>query len=339
MAKRDYYDVLGVPRRATGSEIRRAYRRLARQYSPDVNPWDQSAEGLFEEIAEAYRVLADPAGRALYDRYGHGAFGGAAAEGSAQALRGDDLHAPVEIDLEEALHGVSTVVEITRHERCRACGGTGGADGAAVGPCAACGGRPIQIVRRHQGTAVTARCTACGGTGRRWPPPCGSCAGRGTTPRPARLVVQIPPGVDTGSQVRVPGEGHAAPIPGRPGDLVVITRVRAHPLFTRKGDNLYCEVPITVPEAALGARIRVPTPDGPAVLTVPSGTQSGQTFRVRAKGCPRLDRDGRGDLYVVTQVVIPRNPDSTLEAVLRALERLLPEDPRAPLWAHREVRP
>jgi DnaJ-class molecular chaperone len=145
--------------------------------------------------------------------------------------------------------------------------------------------------------------------------------------------VAIPPGVDTGAQIRIGGQGHAVRAPGTPGDLVVITRVRAHSFFVRKGDNVHCEVPLTVPEAALGARIQVPTPDGPAVITVPAGTQSGQIFRLRGRGCPRLDRDGRGDLFVAMRVVIPRNTDTTHEEVLRALQRLCPEDPRAALWS------
>jgi DnaJ-class molecular chaperone len=147
-----------------------------------------------------------------------------------------------------------------------------------------------------------------------------------------RIEVTIPPGVDTGAQIRVPGEGHAALAPGRPGDLIVITRVHPHPFFTRKGDHLHCEVPVTVPEAALGARIQIPVPEGPVVVTIPAGTQTGQTLRIRGKGCPRLDREGRGDLLVQTRVVIPRNPDSALQEVLQALRRLLPDDPRAELW-------
>ncbi len=154
---------------------------------------------------------------------------------------------------------------------------------------------------------MATRCAACGGTGWRLPPPCSGCAGRGTRARPCRIAVAIPPGVDTGAQVRVPDEGHAAPAPGRRGDLIVITRVRPHPLFTRKGDHLHCEVPLTVPEAALGARIQIPTPDGPVAVTIPAGTQTGQTLRVRGKGWPRLDRDGRGDLLVQARVMIPRN--------------------------------
>jgi molecular chaperone DnaJ len=329
MAKRDYYEVLGVGRQAGGGEIRRAYRRLARQYSPDVNVWDDRCPGLFGEIAEAYGVLSNPAARAMYDRFGHRAFD---AGGGERPPRGEDLHYPIEIDLEQALRGVTATVDATRREPCAACRGSGGRGGGGVVSCPACGGRPVRIALQAGDLAVTSRCEACAGTGRVLPPACPPCSGRGTVPRSCRITVRIPPGVDTGAQIRVAGEGHAAPAPGEPGDLVVITRVRPHAFFTRKGDNLYCELPLSVPEAALGARIPVPTLDGPAALTIPPGTQSGQILRLRGKGCPRLDRDGRGDLFVATRVTIPRNADTMLEDVLRALQRLLPEDPRAELW-------
>ena len=301
MAKRDYYQVLGVSRHATSLELRRAYRRLAREYSPDVNVWAERAAGLFEEITAAYRVLSDPAARVLYDRLGPRAFEGASGGAREPALRGEDLHYPVDLVLEDTLRGVTAILDVTRQEVCPACAGSGRAEGRATDRCPACGGRE-------------------------------------TVPQQARVPVGIPPGVDTGAQIRAPGEGHAAPGAGRRGDLVVTTRVRPHPFFTRKGDNLYCEVPITVPEAALGARLQVPTPDGPAVMTVPPGTQSGQVFRIRGRGCPRLHQDGRGDLFVATRVMIPRNADSTLEGVLRALQRLLPEDPRAHLWNRQGAR-
>ena len=332
MRKRDYYEVLGVSRAAPVSEIRRAYRRLARRYSPDVNLWDARAEGLFEEIREAYRVVGDPAARSLYDRLGHRAFE-PAGEGPAMGAtaRGEDIHYAMELDLDEALRGVRAEIEFTRLDSCEACGGSGGAGRQAAQPCPACHGRPVRVAL-HGDRPVAARCAVCGGTGWRLPPPCPGCGGRGTRPRPCRLEVAIPPGVDTGAQVRILGEGHAAPAPGRRGDLIVITRVRPHPLFTRKGDHLHCEVPVTVPEAALGARIQIPTPDGSVVVTIPAGTQTGQTLRVRGKGCPRLDREGRGDLLVETRVMIPRNTDPALEEVLQALRRLLPGDPRAELW-------
>jgi molecular chaperone DnaJ len=330
--KRDYYEVLGVSREAAALEIRRAYRRLARRYSPDVNLWDTRAEGLFEEIREAYRVVGDPTARSLYDRLGHQAFEPAPGGTTGRSLaRGEDIHYAIEVELAQALHGVRAEIEVSRMEPCEACHGSTGAGSQAAQPCPACQGRPIRVAL-HRDRPVTTRCATCGGTGWRLPPPCPACAGRGTRPRSRRIEVAIPPGVDTGAQVRVPGEGHAAPAPGRPGDLILMTRVRPHPLFSRKGDHLHCELPLTVPEAALGTRIPIPTPDGPVVVTIPAGTQTGQTLRVRGKGCPRLGREGRGDLLVQTRVVIPRNPDPALEEVLHALRRLLPEDPRADLW-------
>ena len=335
MSKRDYYDVLRVRRGAGAPEIRRAYRQLARQYSPDINLWDDRADGLFDEIAEAYRILGDPATRALYDRLGHQAFEPPREGAADRAARGEDLHYPIEIEFEQALRGVPVVTEAARLEPCAVCDATGGAGGRRVVRCRVCQGRPVRIVVGNGELPVAARCEACRGAGWQVPEPCPACSGRGTLLRQFRLSVAIPPGVDTGAQIRVPGEGHAAPAPGVRGDLVVITRVRPHPFFTRKGDNLYCEVPITVPEAALGARIQIPTPDAAAMVTIPAGTQSGQIFRIRGKGCSRLDRGGRGDLLVVTRVVIPRNADSTLEEVLRTLQRLLPENPRAELWGRR----
>jgi molecular chaperone DnaJ len=329
VSKRDPYAVLGVSREASPAEIRRAYRRLARRYSPDVNLWDPRAGALFEEICEAYHVLGNAAARALYDRLGPAAFEPAGNGGASPA--GEDLHAVVALDLEEALRGTETTIEVTRAERCAACRGTGGADGQPAVRCPRCQGRPVRITAEGD-RPVVARCAACQGSGWRVPPPCPACGGRGTRRQPARLTVAIPPGVDTGAQIRVPGEGHAAPAPGRRGDLVVITRVRPHPVFTRRGDHLYCEVPLTVPEAALGVRVRIPAPDGATMVTIPAGTQSGQVLRVRGKGAPRLDRDGRGDLFLQVRVLIPRNPDPALEEVLRALRRLLPDDPRAELW-------
>jgi molecular chaperone DnaJ len=330
--KRDYYDLLGVARHATDQDIRRAYRRLARQHCPDVNVWDDRAGEVFEELAEAYRVLSDRTARAVYDRLGHRGLGPAAEGEAGGAPAGEDLHYPIEIEFEEAIRGVTVAVAVVRQEPCPACAGTGGAAGREAARCLVCQGQPLRVERRR-GVPAVVRCDACGGSGWRLPELCGPCDGHGTLPRPARVTVQVPPGVDMGSQVRVHGEGHASRAPGRRGDLVVITRVRPHPYFVRKGDNLFCEVPVTFPEAALGARIQMPTVDGPAVITVPAGTQSGQVFRLRGKGCPRLDRDGRGDLFVEARVTIPRNADATLEEVLRALQRLLPQDPREALWA------
>jgi molecular chaperone DnaJ len=321
---------LGVSRQASAEEIRRAYRRLARRYSPDVNLWEERAESLFQEIREAYRVIGDPGARALYDRLGHRAFEASLDGSPAAGAQGEDIHYVMEIGLGQALRGLRASIELTRLEHCESCRGAGGTDGQAAEPCPACRGRPVRV-ELDGNRPLAARCAACRGTGWRLPPPCPGCGGRGTRSRSHRLEVTIPPGVDTGAQIRVPAEGHAAPMAGRRGDLVIITRVEPHPLFTRKGDHLHCEVPVTVPEAALGARIQIPAPDGPVVVTIPAGTQTGQTLRVRGRGCPRLGREGRGDLLVEPRVVVPRNPDPALEEVLQALRRLLP-DPRAGLW-------
>jgi molecular chaperone DnaJ len=337
MRKRDYYAVLGVSRGVSLPELRRAYRRLARQYSPDVNFSDERSLALFAEIDEAYRVLGDVGARTLYDRLGHRAFAPEGAANGDGPGRGEDLHYAIEIEFEDSLRGLRVVLDVARLEPCATCSATGGAHGRQVELCAVCEGRPVRILE-GPGRPVASRCQACRGTGWQLPERCLACGGRGTVPGTGRIPVRIPPGVDTGAQIRVPGEGHAGPAPAGRGDLVVVTRVRPHAFFTRKGDHLCCEVPVTVPEAALGARIQLPTPEGPVVVTVPAGTQSGQVLRIRGRGCPRRDRGGRGDLLVATRVVIPRNADSTLAGVLRELQRLWPENPRAAMWSGRGAR-
>jgi len=285
--RRDYYAVLGVPATAGPREIREAYRRLARQYSPDVNVWDERARALFEEISEAYRVLSDPTARSLYDRFGHWPDPGALGAGR----RGEDVHATVELGFAEAARGVRLDLAVQRFSPCGACGASGvRADG-----------------------------------------PCRVCAGRGVRRAVDVVPVTIPPGVDTGSQVRVPGEGSAGPYGGPRGDLVVNTRVREHPFFSRRGESVHCEVPISVWEALRGARIRVPTPTGEATLVIPPGTAPGQVFRLRGQGLPRLSGDGPGDLYVTIRVEIPRGLDARTDELVRELERLLPMQPRAGL--------
>jgi molecular chaperone DnaJ len=279
--RRDYYAVLGVSASAGHREIRQAYRRLARQYSPDVNFWDQTATRLFEEIAEAYRVLGEPDARSLYDRFGHRVFRRDA--GEAQGPRGDDVYVPVELSFADAARGVGLALTVERSRACPECAGAG----------------------------------------------CPACRGRGLRPEVAAVRVVIPAGVDTGAQIRMPGEGHEGPAAGPRGDLIIITRVREHHFFTRKGDNLCCELPITLAEAVLGVRIRVPTLDGEAALVVPPGTQGEQVFRLRGKGLRRLHGDGSGDLYVTVGVTIPQGLDARTQELFRELERLLPETPRA----------
>lgn len=287
--RRDYYAVLGITATAGPREVRQAYRCLARQYSPDVNFWDDRARSLFEEIAEAYRVLGDPPARAMYDQFG---LTRGAAETLSGGRRGDDIHATVDVSFAEAARGATRTIHVSRHSSCRTCGARGRfASGAA----------------------------------------CDACGSRGVARMTEDVTVSIPPGVDSGVQLRVAGEGSAAPFGGPRGDLLVSTRVAEHPFFTRKGDNVHCEVPISVWEAIRGARIKVPTPQGEAVIVVPRGTTGGQVFRLRGQGLPRLTRDGTGDLYVTVRVEIPAGLDARTDELVRDLERLMPLEPRCDL--------
>lgn len=282
---RDYYAVLGIASTAGVREIRQAYRRLARRYSPDVNFWETEAQALFQEISEAYRVLSDPAARSMYDRYGD-----LLADRSAvgEGRRGDDLHVTVSLSLADVARGMTLPVDLSRFSPCGACHGDG----------------------------------------------CGGCRGRGVRLAPERVSIPIPAGVDTGAQLRIAGEGHAGPFGAPRGDLIVSTRVEDHPFFVRKGDNLHCEVPVTLGEAILGARLQVPALDGDAVLVVPPGTQSGQSFRLRGRGLPHAFGEGAGDLYVTVRVEIPKGLDARTQEIVRELDRVLASTPRAHLRRH-----
>ena len=286
--RRDYYAVLGVVATAGPREVRQAFRRLARQYSPDVNFWDAQARALFEEISEAYRVLSDPAARTMYDRFGTAVLGDAALPAG---RRGEDAHVALELEFAQVVRGTRTRVDVQRFSPCAACGASGQAAGAR----------------------------------------CAACAGRGVRQRLEAVDVEIPAGADTGAQIRVAGEGHAGPFGGPRGDLVVSTRVREHPFFRRKGESVHCEVPISVWEVLLGARIRVPTPAGEAVLVVPPGATGGQVFRLRGQGLPRLAGEGTGDLYVTIGIEVPTGLDARTHDLVRQLERLMPMEPRATL--------
>jgi len=326
---RDYYAVLEVRAGATPVQIRQAYQRLARRYSPDVNFLDRDTEALFEEIVEAYRVLSDPTARTVYDR------GPAVEERSARrertstptaGRRGEDLHAPVELSFQQAVSGVAVDVTVERLSPCRPCQATGSRPGAAAARCGHCGG--TGAVWTDRGAIAPQTCPACDGAGERVSDPCPECRGRGARPETATVAVAIPAGVDTGVQLRVPGEGHAGPFGGPRGDLMVITRVREDTAFTRKGDNLYVELTVTVVEAVLGARAPVLTLEGTAEVVVPPGTQSGQVLRLRGRGLPRLSGVGRGDLYVTVHVAIPRGIDARTQELFREIGRLLPTSPR-----------
>ncbi len=362
--KRDYYEVLGVSRNATDREIKRAYRHLARKFHPDVNPGKKTAESAFKEVNEAYEVLSDPKKRREYDRFGHAASAGAGAgpgpggagfagfdmgqfdfgspEGlgdlfsdlfrgrrggpAAEAARGRDIHYTLDLNFEDAVRGLSTEISVQKEVACEVCGGSGARPGAPLVTCPECNGSG-----QHPGRSLLrgpTPCGRCGGTGKARAEACAACRGRGTQPRTERIKVKIPPGVDNGSRVRLAGMGAAGPRGAPPGDLFLITRVRPHPFLERKGDNLYCEIPITISEAALGARIEIPTVDGPASMRIPSETSSGQTFRLAEKGVPHLKGGGRGDQFVTVKIAVPKGLDTRSQELLREFGRLNPPPAR-----------
>ncbi len=374
-AKHDYYELLGVARRASLKEIRQAYRKLARKHHPDLNPGDKSAEEKFKQIQEAYEVLSDPRKRKMYDQFGfyseggpppgaeqagprmHIDFGGfdfggtggrgfrdlfqeflhglgsEPAAGPGEADR--DLEYQVDIDFWEAVRGTVKKFTFTRLDVCGSCRGSGaGAGGQQV--CTACGGSG-QATRAAGVMRFNLTCSRCGGTGR-LRPICRECSGEGRASRPETIDVRIPAGVQTGSRVRVAGYGNAGRQGGAPGDLYIITNVRPHQFFERRADDIYTRVPITVSEASLGAKIAVPTIDGRALLRIPPGTNSGQTFRLREKGVPSARVAGRrGDQYVEVQVIVPKPLDERVRHLLRELAQLNPEDPRRDLFARAGV--
>ena len=338
MSKRDYYEVLSVSRTATDQEIKSAYRRLAIKYHPDKNPNDASAEEKFKEAAEAYSVLSDSEQRARYDRFGHagvsssaagagGAWGapgfggiedilgdlfgfgdvfggGRAGSRRTSAQRGADLRYDLEITLEEAARGMTAQLRIPRLESCDTCKGSGAAEGSQPETCSTCAGSGQ--VRYQQGFFSVARtCHVCRGAGRVIKNPCPDCKGTGRVEREKQLEVKIPAGVETGSRLRVSGEGEAGTQGGPTGDLYVVIHVAEHDQFERQGSNLYEAVPITFAQAALGAEIMVKTLDDEEKVKVPMGTQTGTVFRLRGKGMPVLGGRGRGDLFVSVTVITP----------------------------------
>ena len=354
----DLYVVLGLPHGATESDIKRAYRRLARRYHPDINPGDGLAEARFRQILDAYETLIDPQRRSRYDA-GHGVetaddrrksgfegfdfssrgadysatFGDLFAEvlterGARPAgqERGADLHQDVRLSFEEALDGAERQVTVTRRESCRACAGTG-ATRISAAPCHLCQGTgAVRTVRGHM--VFSRSCAGCGGTGQQRPRACDTCGGAGQDTRSDTISVRIPPGVAEGDRVRIAGNGNAGIRGGQPGDLYVTVHVAPHPTLRREGDDLFVIVPIAVHEAALGARVDIPTPDGSARLRVPPGTQSGQRFRLRERGATST-RDGRrGDLVVEVRLMLPKVLDERSKELLREFGRINGENVR-----------
>ena len=334
MSKRDYYEVLGVNRKATEQELKSSYRKLALQFHPDRNPGNKDAEEKFKEINEAYGVLSNGDSRARYDRFGHAGVGSAASSGAwgapdfggfedilgdlfsdifggtrnsrrAGPQRGADLRFDLEITLEQAATGYKTQINIPRLENCETCKGSGAAPGTSPVTCSVCGG--AGQVRFQQGFfSVSRTCHQCRGNGRMITSHCKSCNGQGRIEKENQIEIKIPAGVDTGARLRLAGEGEAGSSGGQHGDLYVVIRVKEHELFERQGNNLYVNVPITFSQAALGAEIKVPTLDGEETLSVPEGTQTASIFRLKGKGIVSLQGHGRGDLFVVTTIITPQ---------------------------------
>src|SRR6266571_3648724 len=349
MSKRDYYEILGVSRTAADQEIKSAYRRLAMLHHPDKNPNDATAEEKFKEAAEAYAVLSDAEQRRRYDRFGHAGvssgagaswgapgfggivdilgdlfgfgdvFGGARTSSRRSAAqRGADLRYDLEITLEEAAGGMTAQLRIPRLEACEKCKGTGAAPGTQAESCQTCGG--MGQVRYQQGFFSVARtCHVCRGAGRVIGTPCADCKGAGRIEREKSMEVKIPAGVETGSRLRVQGEGESGTSGGPAGDLYVVIHVAEHERFERQGSNLYASVPVTFAQAALGAEIPVETLDSQQTLKIPMGTQTGTVFRLKGQGMPVLGGRGRGDLFISVTVI---TPTSLTREQRRLLEQL-----------------
>ncbi len=353
--KRDYYEVLGIQKGASEEEIKRAYRKMARKYHPDVNPGDKEAEEKFKEVNEANEVLSDPQKRAMYDQYGHagvdpnfnpgggfsgfGGFGGddfdlgsifesffgggMGGSGSGRRngpVRGENLRASVVLSFEEAAFGCKKEIGITRVESCPDCGGSGAAKGTAVETCPHCHGTgQVRTTRRTPlGMMTTSEvCQNCGGSGKQIKTPCSSCGGSGRVRRSRSIQVDIPAGIDDGQTISIRGEGNGGLNGGPAGDLLITVQVRPHEIFTRNGTSVICEMPITYVQAVLGADIEVPTLDGKVQYRIPEGTQTGTTFRLRGKGIPRIHSTTRGDQYVKVFVEVPKNLNEKQKNLLR----------------------
>lgn len=379
--KIDYYKLLGVKKDAKGPEIKKAYRRLARKYHPDVNPGDKAAEEKFKEVQEAYDVLSDEKKRKVFDKFGYysdnldpdspfgaGAGAGAggfdfsgfqwdtrgdsgASQGSSSSFKdifsdlfggagtqdqpepprpvpkkGRDIEIPLALKFEEAVTGLTTNLTVNRSTQCSRCQGAGDMGGPVV-TCTTCSGSG-QVQKQGGRLQFSQPCQDCAGTGRRRQP-CSLCKGKGVTPKKEQVKVRIPPGVDTGSRVRIPKKGHGGRLGAQPGDLYIITNVGSHKHFKRRGNNIYVTVPISVSEAALGAKIEVPTIEGKTKLRIPPGTHSGQKIRLRGRGIPSVrNKEVRGDEFVEVKITLPGVISEETKELLRKFKELNPDSPR-----------
>lgn len=355
MSKRDYYDVLGVPKGASADEIKKAYRKKAKELHPDRNKDNPDSEGKFKEANEAYEILKDAEKKAAYDRFGHAAFeggmgpggghrpgsgdfssafsdvfddlfgdfmGGQRGGGGGRAARGSDLRYNLRVSMDEAFSGIQKTINVPTAVACSACDGTGAESGAEPTTCPTCSG--MGKVRAQQGFFTVERtCPTCSGLGQIIKNPCKSCGGAGRVEKDRTLNVNIPAGVETGTRIRLAGEGEAGMRGGPPGDLYIFVEVAPHKLFERDGVNLYCRVPVSMARAALGGSIEVPTIDGGrARVQIPAGSQSGRQMRLRGKGVPALRGGGKGDMFIELAVETPVNLTSRQKELLRDFEEL-----------------
>jgi molecular chaperone DnaJ len=366
---KDYYRTLGVERKATAAEIKRAYRKLARKYHPDLNPGDKAAEAKFKEIQEAYSVLSDPKKKSQYDQFGfigdqppagagqrpyspgfegfdfseagsstfadffESLFGRTGRVERAGPMQGEDLHYTMKIGFEEAINGLQSRIQLTRLVGCPVCGGTGQAPSSAKGRCPVCGGTGRTYLQRGS-MKFSTTCPSCQGTGVVRGEDCRNCRGQGAVQKTELINVKIPAGVDAGSRVRVPGKGHAGRNGGPPGDLYISLVVNPHPYFRREGPNILLKVPITVPEATLGAQIEVPTLRGRTTIKIPPGTKSGQKFRLRGMGASSPGGRTRGDEFIEVAIIPPPAQDQRVRELMKELAKVSSENPRDKMGIH-----
>ncbi|MGA7241518.1 MAG: molecular chaperone DnaJ [Bryobacteraceae bacterium] len=355
MTKRDYYEILGIGREAGDQEIKQAYRKLALKYHPDRNPDDPGAEDSFKEASEAYSILSDGQKRAAYDRYGHAglqgsgggggfnpeAFGdfsdilgdlfgfrdvfGGGSQRRSRAQRGEDLRYDLEIAFEEAMFGMSAEIQVPRMEACGRCKGSGSEPGTSPASCPTCHGRG-EVIYQQSFLSIRRTCSTCNGTGQVIRNACSECRGNGARQVQRKLKINIPPGVDTGTRVRLSGEGQPGFNGGPSGDLYVFLKVKEHPFFERQESDLHCTIPLNVAQAALGCEIEIPTLGEPSMLKIPEGTQNGAKFRFRNKGVAVLNSSSLGDLYVHVEIKIPSKLSREQRKLLEQLRDTLPVD-------------
>ena len=360
--KRDYYEVLGVSRGASEDEIKKAYKKMARKYHPDLNPGDKTAEEKFKEVNEAYEVLSDADKKARYDQYGHagvdpnfgaggfgggfagsfdfgalgdifgsffgGGFGGGRRTNPNAPQRGESIRMSIAISFEEAAFGCEKAVTVERYETCDTCHGNGCAPGTSPEVCPDCHGTGTVQVRRQTPMGVFATsspCPKCGGKGRIIHQPCKDCRGSGMVRKKKTIQASIPAGIDNGQTISIRGQGNAGKNGGPAGDLLITITVRPHELFRREGTSVLCEAPITFTQAVLGAELEIPTIDGKVKYTLPEGTQSGTTFRLKGKGIPSINGRGRGDQYVTVYIETPKDLNKEQKEALKKFAETMGE--------------